>query len=283
MTSVGAETGVKAGIVLATYNGAQFLPEQLQSFLTQERLPDELLVSDDASTDDTLAIVEGFARKAPFPVRVSINPERLGFIQNFAKALALSDADVIFMSDQDDVWFPAKLATMLAAVEVHPDKLLFVCDAELVEEDLSPTGLTIFGQKNPDAGAERSSTYGCCFAMRREILDYVLPIPDGYDFHDKWMAHLAKDLGVLRAVDVPLQQYRRHGSQRFVDHHGETGGPARQGHAGARPGGGGRAFLPAPERGPGPAQAGADWSGWRRRGSLTAAPWPWTWPARPRA
>jgi glycosyltransferase involved in cell wall biosynthesis len=212
VTSVGAETGVKAGIVLATYNGAQFLPEQLQTFLTQERLPDELLVSDDVSTDDTLAIVEGFARKAPFPVRVSINPERLGFIQNFAKALALSDADVIFMSDQDDVWFPSKLATMLAAVEVHPDKMLFVCDAELVEEDLSPTGLTIFGQKNPEAGGERSSTYGCCFAMRRELLDYVLPIPDGYDFHDKWMAHLAKDLGVLRAIDVPLQQYRRHGS-----------------------------------------------------------------------
>ena len=203
---------MKAGIVLATYNGAQFLPEQLESFLAQERLPGELLVSDDASTDETLSVIEGFACRALFPVKVSVNAERLGFIQNFATALALSDSDVIFMSDQDDVWLPGKLATMLAAAEEHPDKMLFVCDAELVEEDLSPTGLTIFGQKNPEAGGQRSSTYGCCFALRRELLDYVLPIPDGYDFHDKWMAHLARDLGVLQAVDVPLQLYRRHGS-----------------------------------------------------------------------
>jgi glycosyltransferase involved in cell wall biosynthesis len=203
---------MKAAIVLATYNGARFLSEQLESFLAQERMPDELLVSDDASTDETLSIVDGFARRAPFQVKVSVNAERLGFIQNFAAALALSDADMIFMSDQDDVWFPDKLAAMLAAAEECPDKLLFVCDAELVEEDLSPTGLTIFGQKNPEAGGERSSTYGCCFALRREFLDYLLPIPDGYDFHDKWIAHLARDLGVLRAVDVPLQLYRRHGS-----------------------------------------------------------------------
>jgi glycosyltransferase involved in cell wall biosynthesis len=203
---------MKAGIVLATFNGARFLPEQLESFLAQERPPDELLVSDDASTDETLAVIEGFARRAPFPVKVSVNTERLGFIQNFATALALSEADLIFMSDQDDVWLPGKLHTMIAAAEEHPDKLLFVCDAELVEEDLSATGLTIFGQKNPEAAGPRSSTYGCCFALRRELLDYVLPIPDGYDFHDKWIAHLAGDLGVLQPVDVPLQLYRRHGS-----------------------------------------------------------------------
>ena len=283
MTSVGAETGVKAGIVLATYNGAQFLPEQLQSFLTQERLPDELLVSDDASTDDTLAIVEGFARKAPFPVRVSVNPERLGFIQNFAKALALSDADVIFMSDQDDVWFPAKLATMLAAVEEHPDKLLFVCDAELVEEDLSPTGLTIFGQKNPDAGAERSSTYGCCFALRRETPGLRAAHP--------------RRVRLPRQVDGPSGE-------------GPGGAAGRRRPVAAVPAARVRTRRGSPWRdrrtGPAwprrcatgwrwtcvstcartrtrPASGSTDWSGWRRRGSLTAAPRPWTWPGRPRA
>lgn len=203
---------MKVGIVLATCDGARFLPEQLESYLAQERLPDELLVSDDASTDDTLTAIEAFALRAPFPVRVRVNAERLGFIQNFATALRLTDADVIFMSDQDDVWFPHKLRTMLAEVESHREKLLFVCDAELVEEDLSPTGLTIFGQKNPQPGGSRSSTYGCCFALRRELLDYVLPIPEGYDFHDKWIAHLARDLGVAHSIDIPLQLYRRHGS-----------------------------------------------------------------------
>ncbi len=202
--------GVKVSIALATYNGARFLPDQLNSFLVQERMPDELLVSDDASTDDTLAVLSSFARSAPFPVRISVNPATLGFVKNFATALSLSDADVIFMSDQDDVWLGSKIATVLAAAERHPDKLLFVNDAELVGEDLSPTGLTIFGQKNTQPGAARSSTYGCCFALRRELLEYVLPIPDGYEFHDKWIAHLSQDLGVIHVIDRPLQVYRRH-------------------------------------------------------------------------
>ena len=105
---MGANVGIKVGIVLATYNGGRFLSEQLESFLVQERMPDELLVSDDASTDETLSIVDAFARRAPLPVKVVVNPERLGFIRNFAAALALADADIIFMSDQDDVWLPQR-------------------------------------------------------------------------------------------------------------------------------------------------------------------------------
>ncbi len=66
--------------------------------------------------------------------------------------------------------------------------------------------------EEPGGRRPARSTYGCCFALRRDLLDYVLPIPDGYDFHDKWIAHLAKDLGVLQPVDVPLQLYRRHGA-----------------------------------------------------------------------
>jgi glycosyltransferase involved in cell wall biosynthesis len=203
---------MKVAVALATFNGARFLSEQLNSYLAQNRMPDELLVSDDSSADDTVQILRSFAQNAPMPVQIHVNPTRLGFVKNFATVLSLCNTDAIFMSDQDDVWFASKISTVLGAMERHPDKLLFVNDAELVGEDLSPTGLTIFGQKRPGRLAPRGSTYGCCFALRRELLDYVLPIPHAYRFHDKWIAHISQDLGVTHVIDRPLQVFRRHGS-----------------------------------------------------------------------
>jgi len=201
---------MKVSVALATYNGAGYLQDQLDSFVRQDRRPDELIASDDASTDGTMALLEAFARSAPFAVHVHRNRANVGFIGNFDKALSLCTGDVIFLSDQDDVWFSEKIATALAALEKAPDALLFVNDAELVGEDLTPLGLTTYGQVRARGWSEKAFTQGSCFAMRRELLDWVLPLPDDYPFHDIWVADLAHDLGAVLISERPLQLFRRH-------------------------------------------------------------------------
>jgi glycosyltransferase involved in cell wall biosynthesis len=100
---------MKFGIALATYNGARFLREQLESLLRQSRHPDHVVISDDSSGDDTLGIAEWFKRRAPYRVDILGNDKRLGVMENFLRATSACEADFIAFCDQDDIWMPAKL------------------------------------------------------------------------------------------------------------------------------------------------------------------------------
>ena len=93
-------------IAMATYNGERFLEEQLRTLSEQVRLPDEVVVCDDGSTDCTQEILAQFAKSAPFPVRLVINDRRLGWRENFLKAASICTSDYIAFCDQDDIWFP---------------------------------------------------------------------------------------------------------------------------------------------------------------------------------
>src|SRR4051812_16300560 len=97
-------------IALATYNGEKYLSAQLESLALQTRLPAELVVCDDCSTDRTIDIIDEFIARAPFPVRVARNESRLGFVNNFMRAAQGCRADLIAFCDQDDIWEPNKLA-----------------------------------------------------------------------------------------------------------------------------------------------------------------------------
>jgi glycosyltransferase involved in cell wall biosynthesis len=94
---------MKISIAMCTYNGAAFLPAQLQSILTQSRRPDEIIICDDRSTDDTRSILETFKNESPIPVILNINDQNLGSVRNFERAINLCTGDVIALSDQDDV------------------------------------------------------------------------------------------------------------------------------------------------------------------------------------
>ena len=96
-------------VAMCTYNGARYVREQLDSIAAQTRPPDELVVCDDGSTDATLAILEGFAAAAPFPVRIHVNPTQLGMPKNFEHAIGLATGAAIALADQDNVWYPHKL------------------------------------------------------------------------------------------------------------------------------------------------------------------------------
>src|SRR6476620_5065531 len=117
-------------IALATYNGEKYLPAQLQSLARQTRLPTELVVFDDCSTDRTIDIINDFVSRAPFPVRVARNESRLGFVNNFMRAAQACQADLVAFCDQDDVWEPHKLAVMEPVFD-DPDVLLAYHNATL--------------------------------------------------------------------------------------------------------------------------------------------------------
>jgi glycosyltransferase involved in cell wall biosynthesis len=226
-------------IALCTYNGARFLQDQLQSFLNQTRLPDELVVCDDRSTDATCEIVEAFARQAPFPVRLSVNDRNLGSTRNFELAISLCVGDLIFLSDQDDFWRPEKVERMAHEFENSPDVALVFSDAEVVDANLTPLGYRLWSSMEFDARQQRSMRTGRAFevllkqnvvtgaamAFRRCSLDLALPISPIW-IHDGWIAITLSLSAEIRALAEPLILYRQHGGNQVgglqKDWHGEV-------------------------------------------------------------
>ena len=130
----------RISVALCTYNGAKYLAEQLDSIAAQTLAPTEMIVCDDGSTDGTLGMVEHFASRASFPVRLRSNAENLGSTENFSRAIRACRGDVVALADQDDVWLPQKLERIARAFETHPRAGVAFSDATVVDEDLNPLG-----------------------------------------------------------------------------------------------------------------------------------------------
>ncbi len=127
---------VRISVAMCTYNGADFLPAQLESILAQSRPPDEIIICDDGSTDETQALLKKFAAESPVSASIQLNEENLGSVKNFEQAIRLCSGDVIALSDQDDVWRSDKLELIEAAFTNAPAAGLVFSDAELVDENL---------------------------------------------------------------------------------------------------------------------------------------------------
>jgi glycosyltransferase involved in cell wall biosynthesis len=197
-------------IAMATWNGAQYIREQLASFAAQTRLPDELVITDDGSTDDTLAIVEDFARDAHFDIRVERNSERLGLHRNFERALSLCTGDIVLISDQDDIWYPAKIDTLLAIFAARPDTLAIQHDEHIFDDRGGLLLKGTLGERTRHLGGwDRMQAVGNCTAIRKEILPVVLPLPEHFGYDD-WINLVPDLLGARRLLDTPLQLWRRH-------------------------------------------------------------------------
>ncbi len=209
-------------IAMATYNGARFITEQLESFVHQTVLPNELVVTDDNSTDNTLEIVAAFAAKAPFSVRYQKNEKQLGFRANFMKAATLCSGDLISFSDQDDVWLPTKLETCVAAFE-NEKVLLVYHDVIVVNEFLKPMNVRD-NQAAPKQINHRHTidpwrlSMGFTQTFRRVLLSFNEQWNRSVDFrdvtsqeaHDQWFFFLASCLGILVYINEPLALYRQH-------------------------------------------------------------------------
>lgn len=202
---------MKISIALAAYNGAEYLQDQLDSYVTQERIPDEIVVCDDVSKDETLVMLEEFQKVAPFEVKIIKNEINLGYTKNFEKALSLCTGEIIFFSDQDDVWLPNKISTIVKFFSDNPDISVLIHDGELVTEDLGSTGLTKLGQIRSGGYGDDDFVTGTLSAIRRDILKVVLPFPDGISGgHDGWVHTIAILMNRRVVIEDILQKLRRH-------------------------------------------------------------------------
>jgi len=214
-------------IAMCTYNGEAYLNDQLVSFVKQTQRPDELVACDDGSTDNTLQVLDKFSKEAPFRVRVYRNQQRLGPIKNFEKAISLCSGDFIFVSDQDDVWMPQKVNTLLQALRNNPGAGYVFCDALIVDEMLRPMEYTMWqsikftpGQrrqfkqgKQVDMLLKHNVVTGATMVFRAELKSIILPIPDE-SIHDEWIALLASSVGMYGVlIEEPLIEYRQHSQQ----------------------------------------------------------------------
>jgi glycosyltransferase involved in cell wall biosynthesis len=218
----------RISIAMATFNGERFLREQLSSLANQSRLPDELVVTDDRSTDQTLGILKDFQAAAPFDVRISVNDRRLGYAENFLRAASQCKYDLIAFCDQDDVWMGNKLERCISEFDSQGVYLvahsILEVDSRLETICRSPAirkSCTV-RQGNETPGLRWS--LGCAEVVRREVIQELLGCwPADHEqratkFNLKLLGHdeiayfLANAMGEIRFIAEPLIRYRVHGS-----------------------------------------------------------------------
>jgi glycosyltransferase involved in cell wall biosynthesis len=203
---------MKISVCLASYNGEKFIFEQVNSILGQLDKQDELIISDDSSTDMTLSIIECFNdnRIRVFPDNKFYNP-----VYNFENALKQTDGEVIVLSDQDDLWLENKLVVIRQRFQKKHSKIYtIVLDGQMIDERGTVIEESIFETLSSGKGIIKNlvkNTYmGCCLAFSRDLLKKVLPFPEGIPMHDSWIGLLSELYGEVEFVPEKTIQYRRH-------------------------------------------------------------------------
>lgn len=218
----------KISIALCTYNGAKFLPEQLESFLKQTRRPDELFIGDDRSTDETVSQIEEFRDRAPFPVHLRINEKNLGSTKNFEQTIMACTGDLIFLCDQDDIWMPEKIAAIESEFDRSENIGMVFTDAELIDEQGASMGENLWKYSFFPEERERvkkgkifevlmrqNVVTGATMAFRARMRNVFLPIPGDISntIHDAWIALIIAANAEVVMLEKRLIEYRQHSAQ----------------------------------------------------------------------
>lgn len=224
-------------VAMATYNGERFLPEMLESLAAQTRVPDELVVRDDASDDGTVDILNAFARRVPFRVEVIAGGPRLGYAQNFVSASRACRGSVIFFADQDDSWRPTKLATVTQHISQRKPMAVFH-DFALIDDHGERIAASFYDLITERGVPPVAALKGCSMAVTRQFVEtWGWPPPGAPVSHDFWVALLSTGFGQRRNLSEPLIDHRLHdanasgwipdASSRVFTHPGDGAGPAR--------------------------------------------------------
>lgn len=198
-------------VCIATYNGEKYIHEQIASILQQIGNDDEIVVSDDGSTDKTLDVVRSFDAQN---IHIYINKGDHGYTPNFENALRNAHGDYIFLSDQDDIWMPDKVEACMKYLKVND---FVVSDALIVDGNNKPLFDSFCEQRKSKFGflntLIRFSYLGCCFAFRRKVLSKALPFPKNHILctHDNWLALVSTAFYKSAFIPLPLIRYRRYG------------------------------------------------------------------------
>lgn len=217
---------VRISVALCTWNGEAYLSEQLGSLERQERLPDEVVVSDDRSSDGTVDLLQAFVERAPFPVVLAAPSERLGATRNFDRAIRRCSGDVIVLCDQDDVWAPEKLGRIEMLMGRRPEVGFMFGDAQLIDgqgrsmdwrlwDAIRFTPEQRWRAQRGEIGLlllRRRIVTGATMAFRSYLVDAVSPIPEVWP-HDAWTALIAGCMSPCALLPGALVHYRIHPGQ----------------------------------------------------------------------
>ena len=215
-------------IAMCCYNGARFVRQQLESIIAQSSPVDEIIICDDGSTDGTPEIVAAVSALSAVPLVLHRNPRQLGIVGNFERAISLTRGDIVFLSDQDDLWYPTKVADMVREFDRREGLLLLHSDARLVNARGDPIGLTLFDglevtrwerTQLHSGGAfgalvRRNLVTGATAAFRRAVFELARPFPKEW-VHDEWLGLIAAASGSVDFLEHPLIDYRQHGANQI--------------------------------------------------------------------
>ena len=220
---------MKLSVAMCTYNGAEHLPAQLESIMAQSRLPDEIVICDDGSTDETGTLLNQFTSGSSV-AKIHLNNKNLGTIKNFEQAIAMCTGDVIALSDQDDVWHKDKLQIIDDTFRQNPTAGLVFSDAEIVDENLNPLNRRMWDEVGFDAYKRKLlktgralevlltgwTVTGATMAFRSKFAKLSLPIPNDIAMiHDGWIALTVAAVAPVVTIDEPLVKYRQHERQQI--------------------------------------------------------------------
>jgi glycosyltransferase involved in cell wall biosynthesis len=206
---------------MATYNGSRFIEKQIQSILPQLSYNDELVIVDDCSSDQTVNLIQKFTDSR---IKLWENTKNLGAIKNFEKSITNAEGDIIFLSDQDDIWMPDKVKEVTSVFTQRQEVTLVITNLQVIDEhdNLVPNSKLV-GDFRPGLiqNFVKSKFRGCTLAVRQPMLKYFLPFPEDIPMHDMWIGLVNEIYGQTLYIDKPLLQYRRHSSNVTSENHAE--------------------------------------------------------------
>lgn len=198
-------------VALAAYNGEKYIAGQLRSVLPQLSGDDEIVVSLDPSTDGTRQLIEALGDSR---IRI-VDGEGRGLVKNFENAIKNCRNDLIFLCDQDDIWLENKVQRVKGEFEADEELLLVMHNARVTDGELNTLNESFFEVRGAKTGILKNiiknSYMGCCMALRREALDYILPFPENLPMHDQWIGLMCEKHGRVKLINEPLILWRRHG------------------------------------------------------------------------
>ncbi len=197
-------------VCIATYNGEKYITEQIKSVLNELEIKDEIIISDDSSTDSTIQLINSISDN-----RIKVYSGKFHSpIYNFENALEHSSGDIIILCDQDDIWLKGRISEVKDYF-AKTNASLIVNRCNIIDEKGALLRTSYFHDKNPVdhsllKNLINNPYIGCCMAFRRNILDLALPFPKKIPMHDSWIGLLAQHNGKCIYIDKPLVNYRRH-------------------------------------------------------------------------
>lgn len=212
-------TALSTALVLSSYNGADYIIEQLDSLRMQDVPFDEVLIGDDCSTDCTASIISDYiSRYGLCHWKLVVNETNKGWKKNFRDLIYSVSSDLIFLCDQDDIWLPEKASSMARLMESHPEFDLLACDVEPFYEDGSKQVPNVADGANDgtlslhplDDKAVYVLRPGCAYCVRKSFVDEVRPYWNDSWAHDTVLWELAEAKGTLALYDKRLVKFRRH-------------------------------------------------------------------------